>query len=58
MNQRVILAGGGHAHLAVLTDWARRPLPGCERKLVTAHRQLVYSGMLPGWLAGIYRDDG
>ena len=32
----VILAGGGHAHLAVLADWARAPLPGTERVLVTA----------------------
>lgn len=55
MSRRVILAGGGHAHLAVLADWARRPLAGTERSLVTARRHLVYSGMLPGWLAGIYR---
>jgi pyridine nucleotide-disulfide oxidoreductase family protein len=55
MNRRVILAGGGHAHLAVLADWAKRPLPGAERWLVTSARHTAYSGMLPGWLTGIYR---
>ncbi len=54
MNQRIILAGGGHAHLAVLDDWVRRPFPGTERWLVTSSRHTAYSGMLPGWMAGIY----
>ncbi len=55
MKRRVILAGGGHAHLAVLADWARQPLPDTERCLITSSRYTAYSGMLPGWLAGIYR---
>lgn len=55
MKRRVILAGGGHAHLAVLADWAERPLKDTERWLVTSSRHTAYSGMLPGWLAGIYR---
>lgn len=55
MKRRVILAGGGHAHLAVLADWAERPLQDTERWLVTSSRHTAYSGMLPGWLAGIYR---
>lgn len=53
--RRVILAGGGHAHLAVLADWAARGLAGTERVLVTRQRHLAYSGMLPGWMAGRYR---
>jgi pyridine nucleotide-disulfide oxidoreductase family protein len=55
MKRRVILAGGGHAHLAVLADWAGRPSDNTERWLVTSSRHTAYSGMLPGWLAGIYR---
>ncbi|WP_373486509.1 FAD-dependent oxidoreductase, partial [Blastomonas sp.] len=55
MKRRVILAGGGHAHLAVLADWAARPLPDAEQWLVTSSRHTAYSGMLPGWLAGHYR---
>ena len=57
MTQRIILAGGGHAQLAVLADWAQKPLPQTERWLVTASRYTAYSGMLPGWMAGIYRTD-
>jgi pyridine nucleotide-disulfide oxidoreductase family protein len=57
MTGRVILAGGGHAHLAVLADWARAPWPGTVRTLITAQRHTAYSGMLPGWMAGIYRKD-
>lgn len=55
MTRRVILAGGGHAHLAVLADWAARPLADTERWLVTSSRHTAYSGMLPGWLARHYR---
>lgn len=54
MTRRIILAGGGHAHLGVLADWARRPWPGTERWLVTASRRTAYSGMLPGWMAGLH----
>ena len=57
MRPRVILAGGGHAHLAVLADWAVKPMPDTERWLVTSSRFTAYSGMVPGWLAGIYRAD-
>ena len=55
MRRRVVLAGGGHAHLAVLADWARAPLAETDRMLVTTSRFTAYSGMLPGWLAGIYQ---
>ena len=57
MNRRIILAGGGHAHLAVLADWAEQPFPGTDRWLVTSSRHTAYSGMLPGWMAGIYRSE-
>lgn len=50
----MVLAGGGHAHLAVLADWIGVPPEGTERWLVTSHRQTAYSGMLPGWMAGDY----
>lgn len=54
LTSRVILVGGGHAHLAVLADWALRPPPQTERWLVTSARSTAYSGMFPGWLAGFY----
>lgn len=53
--RQLVLLGGGHAHLGVLTDLAQRPLPGWQVTLVTPYRRQIYSGMLPGWVAGHYR---
>ena len=57
--KHLLLVGGGHAHVAVLADWIENGLP-CERAtLLTPHRHLRYSGMVPGWIAGEYaRDEG
>lgn len=55
--KRLVLAGGGHAHLHVLKSLARRAWPGVEVVLVTPHARQVYSGMLPGWIAGHYQLD-
>jgi len=49
----LLLVGGGHAHVAVLADLARRGVPeGARVVLLTPERSLRYSGMVPGWLAG------
>jgi NADH dehydrogenase FAD-containing subunit len=49
----VLLVGGGHAHVAVLADWARHgPPPGARGVLLTPEPHLRYSGMVPGWLGG------
>jgi pyridine nucleotide-disulfide oxidoreductase family protein len=52
--KRLILLGGGHAHLHVLAALAREPMPGVQVVLVSAHEQLLYSGMVPGLVAGHY----
>jgi selenide,water dikinase len=54
---RLVLLGGGHAQLGVLASLAERPLAGGEVHLVTPHRRQIYSGMLPGWVAGHYPID-
>lgn len=51
----MILAGGGRSHLAYLEDWQHDPLTGTERILVTPFSLMTYSGMLPGWIEGLYR---
>lgn len=53
--KRVVLIGAGHAHLVVLRSLAQKPLYGARITLVTPHARQVYSGMLPGILAGHYR---
>ncbi len=55
--RRVVLVGGGHAHAQVLADWTRRPVEGVELWLVSPESRSPYSGMVPGWLAGLYRYD-
>ena len=53
--KRVVLVGAGHAHLVVLRSLAQNPLYGARITLITPHARQVYSGMLPGILAGHYR---
>lgn len=50
--KRVLLLGAGHAQLAVLADAMRQRLPGAELLLVAPQAQLLYTGMLPGLVAG------
>jgi pyridine nucleotide-disulfide oxidoreductase family protein len=57
MSLQLLLIGGGHAHLGVLDLLARRHRTGIDVTLVSAHSAQVYSGMLPGHLAGHYRLD-
>ena len=52
--KRIVLLGGGHAHVHVLQDLAREPIPGAELLLVTPFARQMYSGMVPGLVAGHY----
>jgi pyridine nucleotide-disulfide oxidoreductase family protein len=54
---RLLLVGGGHSHVFVLRELARRRTAGLEVTLVTTHDRQLYSGMLPGWIAGHYSLD-
>lgn len=51
----LVLVGGGHAHVQVLRAWALAPVPGVRLTLVVDHPVAVYSGMVPGFVAGQYR---
>jgi selenide,water dikinase len=53
---RLVLVGGGHAHLHVLADLVARPLSGSEVTLVSASAWHHYSGMVPGFLQGVYAE--
>jgi pyridine nucleotide-disulfide oxidoreductase family protein len=55
--KKIVLLGGGHAHVHVLKDLAREPIAGAEVLLVSPHPRQVYSGMLPGFIAGHYTLD-
>ena len=53
--RRILLVGAGHAHLAVLRGFADTPIYGARLTLVSPFAKQVYSGMLPGVIAGHYR---
>ncbi len=53
--KKLVLAGGGHAHLEVLRDLAERPGSGIAVTLVTPRPRFIYTAMIPGAIAGHYR---
>ncbi|MDQ5847987.1 MAG: FAD-dependent oxidoreductase, partial [Pseudomonadota bacterium] len=53
--KRILLVGAGHAHTVALKSFARKPLHGAEVTLVSPSAKQLYSGMLPGVVAGHYR---
>ena len=55
VRKRLLLIGGGHAHLEVLRSLRVRPLALTEIVLVSSGRHTAYSGMVPGFLSGQYR---
>ncbi len=52
--REVVLVGGGHAHVEVLRRFGMDPPPDARLTLVSRETETVYSGMLPGTLAGHY----
>jgi pyridine nucleotide-disulfide oxidoreductase family protein len=54
MSKRLVLLGGGHAHVHVLQALAQAPIAGTEVLMVTPFMRQMYSGMVPGLVAGHY----
>jgi len=55
--KKLLILGGGHAHVEVLRQFGLRPMNGVELMLVSPDRHTPYSGMLPGLVAGHYSFD-
>ena len=58
IRHHLVLVGGGHSHVEVLRAWAREPVPGVRLTAVVDSPSAVYSGMVPGFVAGQYTLDG
>ena len=54
--EQLVLAGGGHSHALVLRRWAMHPKlrPPGPITLINRQSTALYSGMVPGMLAGHY----
>jgi pyridine nucleotide-disulfide oxidoreductase family protein len=52
--KKLVLVGGGHAHLFVLKQLSEQQRVDVEITLITPEPFQIYSGMLPGWMAGHY----
>ncbi len=58
IRKRLLLLGGGHAHLFVLEALRKQPAAlraGLEVTMLSRELETPYSGMLPGLVAGHYR---
>jgi selenide,water dikinase len=53
----LVLVGGGHAQISVLRAFAMKPLPGLRLTLVANSSRTPYSGMLPGYVEGVWQDE-
>jgi selenide,water dikinase len=52
-----VIVGGGHSHVEVLRDWALGPVRAGRLTVLVDRPTAVYSGMVPGFVAGQYRLD-
>lgn len=56
MTRRLVLLGGGHAHLEVLRQAAQRRFDGGEILVISPSAHAHYTGMVPGFVQGRYAE--
>ena len=52
--KHLVMLGVGHAHVHMLSTLAAQPLAGVQITLVAPYPRQLYSGMVPGFVAGHY----
>ena len=55
--KQLVLLGGGHAHVHCVSSFIEKRLEDVKVTLISPFARQVYSGMLPGWIAGHYAID-
>jgi NADH dehydrogenase FAD-containing subunit len=54
---RLLLIGGGHAHMHVIDQLHHHPIDDWQVTLISAHPYMYYSGMIAGYVEGIYDEN-
>ena len=57
MNKRLVLIGGGHAHMVTLANLGKIIVKGHSVTVIGPSEYHYYSGMGPGMLSGTYRPE-
>lgn len=55
---QLVLVGAGHSHLVALDHWRQRHRPRANITLITPYSHSLYSGLLPGVVAGHFAIEG
>ncbi len=55
--KNLLLAGGGHGHINILKRLIKSPLKDINITLITDYGRQYYSGMISGFIEGIYTED-
>ncbi len=56
-SRQLVLVGAGETHLQILKWWRLNPIRQVNLTLISAFNHVVFPGMLPGILAGLYRPE-
>ena len=54
INNDLVLIGGGHSHIMLMMDLSKKPIQGNRITLISNEIDVPYSGMIPGFIEGIY----
>ena len=54
INNDLVLIGGGHSHIMLMMELLKKPIQGNRITLISNEIDTPYSGMIPGFIEGIY----
>ncbi len=54
INNDLVLIGGGHSHIMLMMELTKKPIQGNRITLISNEIDTPYSGMIPGFIEGIY----
>ncbi len=54
INNDLVLIGGGHSHIMLMMELSKNPIEGNRITLISNEIDTPYSGMIPGFIEGIY----